>query len=565
MSEATVESDLEELVAMESRPVKGPVVVVVLDGIGVGRKDESDAVWLARTPTMDWLDANVPRTNLLAHGTHVGMPTDGDMGNSEVGHNALGAGQIHDQGAKRVDVAIRSGALFDREDPRSTQWFELLDHAGSSNTLHLIGLLSDGNVHSHIDHVEALSRHAASSGVTTLRVHALLDGRDVDGQSAHRYVQKIEEVFSELGEEFGCDYRIASGGGRMLITMDRYEADWPMVERGWKTHVLGEGPQWRSATRAIEAAREDSPDLNDQYLPPFVIVDDEGPVGQIEDGDAVLMFNFRGDRAIELSRAFDVDDFVHFDRVRRPDVLFAGMMQYDGDLGVPERFLVPPPSIRGTMGELVSAAGLKQLAVSETQKYGHVTYFWNGNQTDPFDASLETYIEIPSDRVEFDQRPWMKAAEITDAAIEALQEDSEIRFARVNYPNGDMVGHTGDLDAAVIAVEATDLSLKRLLDAIEDLNGAAIVTADHGNADQMFRFDKKTGEIERRPDGRPFPMTAHTLNPVPLWIFAPGAHRHFELVELETRRLSNVAPTALMLMGFEPPDQMDPPMIRFVE
>ncbi len=536
----------------------GPVVVVVLDGVGIGRGDGGDAVHLARTPTMDWLDGVALKTTLLAHGTHVGMPSDGDMGNSEVGHNALGAGRIYDQGAKRVDMAIRSGELFDREDPASATWCELVDGLGDG-TLHLIGLLSDGNVHSHIDHVVALATDASAKGVRRLRLHCLLDGRDVSGQSAQVYVEQIEAVFAELDG----DYRIASGGGRMLVTMDRYEADWAMVERGWRAHVLGDGPAWPSATAAIEAARRAEPDLNDQYLPAFVVVEDEVPVGRIEDGDAVLLFNFRGDRAIELTRAFEEEDFFVFDRERRPEVMFAGMMQYDGDRGVPRRFLVSPSRISGTMGERLASAGVKQLAVSETQKFGHVTYFWNGNRSDPFRAELETYIEIPSDRVVFEQRPWMKAAEITDAVLSTLERDRAIRFARVNYPNGDMVGHTGDLEAAVIAVEATDLCLGRLLEGIAKLGGTAIVTADHGNADEMFQIDAKTGEFVRDSQGRTVPMTAHTLNPVPLWIYAPGFGEALEITPLDVRRLSNVAATALLLLGFKTPDAMDPSLIRF--
>lgn len=542
----------------------GPTVVVVMDGVGIGRHDEGDAVFLARTPTLDSLDKIAIKTTLLAHGTHVGMPTDKDMGNSEVGHNALGAGKIYDQGAKRVDVAVRSAALFNPEDDASKTWRKIISHLKSNDsTFHLIGLLSDGGVHSHIDHVEAIIDHAASAGVKRLRLHALLDGRDVSGQSATKYINQIEEKL-QMASKDGRDYRIASGGGRMLVTMDRYEADWPMVERGWRTHVLGEGPHCHSAIEAIDRARKDNPDLNDQYIPPFVVCENDRPVGTIQDGDAVLLFNFRGDRAIELSRAFETDDFKPFDRVRRPDVLFVGMMQYDGDLGVPREFLVGPSKITGTMGELLANAGVKQLAVSETQKFGHVTYFWNGNRTDPFNAALETYIEIPSDRVVFDERPWMKAAEITDATIKALQDSPDIRFARINYPNGDMVGHTGDLEAAMIAIEATDLSLARLLKAVADLDGVAIVTADHGNSDQMYEIDEKTGEFIYDSQGRHVPMTAHTLNPVPLWIFAPGA-RKIALADLDIRRLSNVAPTALLLMGFEAPETMDPPLIRFVD
>jgi 2,3-bisphosphoglycerate-independent phosphoglycerate mutase len=548
------------LTAAASPLVKGPVVVIVLDGVGLGDGGPADAVALARTPTLDRLDETALRTTLLAHGTHVGMPSDADMGNSEVGHNALGAGRIYDQGAKRVDAAIRSGALFDDADPTSAAWRALLEHVrGTTGTLHLLGLLSDGNVHSHIDHVEALVRNAHAHGVTRTRLHALLDGRDVDGQSADRYVARIEAVFGALNED-GGDHRIASGGGRMLVTMDRYEAEWDMVARGWATHVHGDAPAWPSALAAIAAARAATPNLNDQYIPAFVVSGPDGPVGTIHDGDAVLCFNFRGDRAIEISRAFDEPGFAAFDRGRVPEVMFAGMMQYDGDAGVPARFLVSPSAISGTLGERLAAAGVAQLAVSETQKYGHVTYFWNGNRTDKFDDALETYIEVPSDRVTFDQRPWMKAAEITDATIEALRGNPELRFARINYPNGDMVGHTGDLEAAILAVEATDLCLGRLLAAIADLGGAAIVTADHGNADQMYQLDK-SGAVIVDANQRPVPMTAHTLNPVPLWVVAPTAQSQLTLTELPVRRLSNVAATALVLLGFEPPDDFDPPLV----
>lgn len=538
----------------------GPVVVVVLDGIGIGRSDESNAVHLARTPTMDMLNQISIKTSLLAHGTHVGMPTDKDMGNSEVGHNALGSGRIYSQGATLVEQAISSGTLFDSGNETSRTWQNLIQHINANgSTLHLIGLLSDGNVHSNIKHIEKIITEANKNGVDKIRIHALMDGRDVSGQSAQIYVARLEEHLNS----FDSDYQIASGGGRMLVTMDRYEADWGMVEIGWKTHVLGEGPRWPDALTAINNARAKQPNLNDQFLPPFVIEKHGEPVGTIQNGDAVLLFNFRGDRAIELTRAFEEDNFPYFDRQRRPDVLFVGMMQYDGDLGLPSNYLVSPPSISGTMGERLTKAGVKQLAVSETQKYGHVTYFWNGNRTDAFSDQLETYIEIPSDRVVFDERPWMKAAEITDATINALNSDPEIRFARINYPNGDMVGHTGNLEATVLAVEAADLSLARLLQAIEKLNGAVIVTADHGNADQMFQYDKNTGEIIVNNDGSPVPMTAHTLNPVPIWIYTPSTPDMFKISEIHPRRLSNVAATALLLMGFEPPHDMDPPLIEY--
>ena len=362
------------------------MVLVVLDGVGVGRGDEADAVKLAATPTLDSLWVPGASTTLRAHGTAVGLPSDADMGNSEVGHNALGCGRVFDQGASLVDRAIATGALFEGE-----TWRALVARcAGQGAALHFIGLLSDGNVHSHINHLIALLRRAAAQGVKRLFVHALLDGRDVPSTSALQYVDQIEAVLAELAAG-GVTAAIASGGGRMFITMDRYEADWAMVERGWKLHVHGDGRRFESARQAIETFRGERR-VDDQNLPGFVIARGGEPVGPIGDGDGVVCFNFRGDRAIEISRAFEDDGLTAFDRGRRPAVLYAGMMQYDGDTHVPKHFLVAPPAIDRTMGEYLAGSGVTQLAISETQKYGHVTYFWNGNRSDKIDDRLETYV-----------------------------------------------------------------------------------------------------------------------------------------------------------------------------
>ncbi len=532
--------------------VAGPVVVCVMDGVGVGRQDESDAVWLARTPQLDRLAASAPSRSLRAHGRAVGMPSDGDMGNSEVGHNALGAGRIFDQGAKLVARAIADGTLFEGE--KASVWQSLTERVRErSSTFHLMGLLSDGNVHSHIDHLFALLRRCDRDQVERVRVHVLLDGRDVDETSALGYVDALEELLETLSGKPRRDYRIASGGGRMTTTMDRYEADWAMVERGWQVHVRGEGRLFASCRRAIETFREESPGIGDQMLPSFVVADaDERPLGRIVDGDAVVFFNFRGDRALEITRAFEEDAFDAFDRGPRPDVLYAGMMEYDGDLRLPKRYLVAPPAIDRTLGEYLARAGIPQLAISETQKFGHVTYFWNGNRSGAFDDATETWVEIPSDLRPFEERPWMKAAEITDRLIDELRTGRH-RHARVNYANGDMVGHTGHRDAAVQAVEAVDLQLGRLLPEIEALGGALIVTADHGNADCMFEVDESTGEPRSGPDGRVKPKTSHTLNPVPLHVFAPGAGLTLRR-DLRDAGLGNLAATVLQLLGFEAPE-----------
>ncbi|HEY4057222.1 MAG TPA: 2,3-bisphosphoglycerate-independent phosphoglycerate mutase, partial [Kofleriaceae bacterium] len=454
---------------------KGPVVLVVMDGVGRGAGDEADAVTIASTPTLDRLWVPGVRAELRAHGKAVGLPSDDDMGNSEVGHNAMGAGKIYAQGAKLVNAAIKSGKMFEGE-----VWRQVVERGAKGGAIHFLGLLSDGNVHSHLDHLEAMLSAAAKAGCKKLYVHALLDGRDVSPTSALEYVDRTEKFLAGL-KQSGIDARIISGGGRMAITMDRYEADWPMVERGWHTHVLADQKTFESATKAIETFRGERPGVIDQDLPPFNVA----PATPIQDGDAVVMFNFRGDRAIEITRAFEDKQFDKFDRVRVPDVLYAGMMEYDGDLHIPSKYLVQPPAIERPMGEILADAHVTQLAISETQKYGHVTYFWNGNRSGKFDSGTETYVEIPSDNVPFEQRPWMKAAEITDRLIKELRTGKH-RFARVNYANGDMVGHTGSFTATVLAVEAVDLQLARLAKVVQELQGILVVTADHGNADEMF-------------------------------------------------------------------------------
>jgi 2,3-bisphosphoglycerate-independent phosphoglycerate mutase len=538
--------------------IPGPVVVVVMDGYGITKNIEGNAIAQANKPVLDALFANYPGTLLKAHGKAVGLPSDDDMGNSEVGHNAIGSGQVFEQGASLVNQSISSGKLFAREG-----WKDIIGNVQKGGTLHFLGLFSDGNVHSHVNHLTALIKRAKQEGAKRVRVHILLDGRDVGETSALDYVLPFEAFLKEIsGADF--DARIASGGGRMKITMDRYEADWGMVERGWKTHVLGQARAFESAEQAINALRADGAASGnrviDQDLPPFVIAADGKPVGTIEDGDSVVFFNFRGDRAIEISRAFEDAHLAQFDRVRVPKVVYAGMLEYDGDLHIPKRYLVSPPEIRNTMGEALAASGVSQLAVSETQKFGHVTYFWNGNRSGKFDDKLETWIEIPSDRVSFDERPWMKAAEATDAMIEQLRT-GKFRAGRMNYANGDMVGHTGNLRAATMAIEAVDLELGRLLKVIDELNGMAIVTADHGNADEMFELDKKTGKPLYAKDGRVKAKTSHTLNPVPCIFY--GKHHGALAIDGEGFGLSNIAATTVNLLGYKAPENWDRSIIRF--
>jgi 2,3-bisphosphoglycerate-independent phosphoglycerate mutase len=514
-------------------PQKRPVVLAILDGVGLAPPSEKNAVHLAKTPMLDHLFQGPLFRTLKAHGTAVGMPTDDDMGNSEVGHNALGAGRVFSQGASLVSQAVESKAMF-----HTDLWRQLTGRViTNQSTFHLIGLLSDGNVHSHKNHLKAMLDELSRDHVQKVRIHMLLDGRDVPARSAMEYVDELEEWLRQINQSSQRDYQIASGGGRMLVTMDRYGAEWDMVERGWQTHVLGEGPRFSSAQAAIASAYE-NPDLIDQYIPAFVIEDGDEPMGPVNDGDSVVLFNFRGDRAIELSQAFDDDDFIHFDRKRRPDVLYAGMMQYDGDLHIPKNYLVSPPQIDGSVAEYMCASGIKTLAISETQKYGHVTFFWNGNKSGKVNDTLEDYVEIPSDTIPFNQAPTMKAKEITDYVCKVMPDYD---FIRINYPNGDMVGHTGDLQAVIASMEAVDESIGQLLSAVKDAGGILVLLADHGNADDMTK-------------------TAHTLNPVPFVIVDDEAT--YALTDIDTPGLANVAATLCNLLGFEAPDHYETSLIQ---
>ncbi len=534
--------------------VTGPVVVIVMDGYGIPKTDAGSAIAAARKPTLDKLFANYPNIRLRAHGTAVGMPSDDDMGNSEVGHNAIGAGQVYSQGAALVSNAIASGDIWQGE-----AWQQIVAGAKAGRgVIHFMGLFSDGNVHSHIDHLKAMVLRAKEEGIKTVRIHALIDGRDVPETSALEYVVPFEAFLADISVN-GFDARIASGGGRQNITMDRYDANWPMVEKGWKTHVLGEGQQFPDAVAAVNGLREQNPGTIDQDLPPFVIGENGQPVGTIEDGDSVVFFNFRGDRAIEISRAFEETAFDKFDRVRMPKVTYAGMLQYDGDLKLPARFLVAPPAIKDTAGEWFAKSGLSQFACSETQKFGHVTYFWNGNRSGKFEG--ETWQEVPSDVVPFEQRPWMKAAEITDAMIAALQS-GQYKILRCNYANGDMVGHTGNFRAATMAVEAVDLALARLLPVIDALGGVALITADHGNADEMYELDKKTKQPAQNKDGSFKAKTAHTLNPVPLILYDNVTAGKLALKQTEKAGLSNIAATVAHLLGFEKHEKWDESLLE---
>ena len=536
---------------------EGPVVLAILDGVGVGSCAEGDVVSRANTPTLDWLAQNALAAELKAHGTAVGMPSDADMGNSEIGHNAIGCGRVFAQGARLVSESIESRTLYEGD-----VWKALIENVVQHNTrLHFIGLFSDGNVHSHIDHLEAMLAETKNQGVKNACVHILLDGRDVPPTSALEYVDRLEDFLIRLKKGSDIDFAIASGGGRMQITMDRYEANWGMVERGWKTHVLGEGQLFESARQAIEALRRENPGIIDQDLPPFVVGRDNAPLGPIVENDSVIFFNFRGDRAIEISMAFEEAEFDKFPRGPRPNVKYAGMMQYDGDALIPKNYLVDPPGIDRTVGEYLAKSGVRQLAISETQKFGHVTYFFNGNRSGKFDEILEDYVEIPSDVVPFEERPWMKAAEITDRVVAAIQS-GDYGFIRLNYANGDMVGHTGIPQAVEIAIETVDLCLNRIVRAVKKAEGILIVSADHGNSDDMYECNYETGEIiYDEKTGKPRPRTAHSLNPVFAYVYEPTGKLKMALSKHKDLGISSLAASCLTLLGFEPPEDYTPSIV----
>ncbi|KAK1265468.1 hypothetical protein QJS04_geneDACA016946 [Acorus gramineus] len=557
---------------------KGKTIgLIVLDGWGEADPDQYNCIHVAETPIMDSfkkihdvLAINIgyeftvhtapEKWRLIrAHGKAVGLPTEDDMGNSEVGHNALGAGRIYAQGAKLVDLALASGKIYDGEG------FKYIQQCFDKGTLHLIGLLSDGGVHSRLDQLQLLLKGASERGAKRIRVHMLTDGRDVLDGSSVGFVETLENDLAKLREK-GIDAQIASGGGRMYVTMDRYENDWEVVKRGWDAQVLGEAPhKFQNALEAVKKLRAE-PKANDQYLPPFVIVDGSGKaVGPIVDGDAVVTINFRADRMVMLAKALEYQDFDKFDRVRIPKIHYAGMLQYDGELKLPSHYLVSPPEIERTSGEYLVHNGVRTFACSETVKFGHVTFFWNGNRSGCFNSEMEEYVEIPSDvGITFNVQPKMKAIEIAEKARDAILS-GKFHQVRVNLPNGDMVGHTGDIEATIVACKAADEAVKMIINAIEQVGGIFVVTADHGNAEDMVKRDKK-GKPQLDKTGNIQILTSHTLQPVPIAIGGPGLVPGVRFRgDMPTGGLANVAATVINLHGFVAPSDYETTLIEVVD
>ena len=530
---------------------RGPLIHVVLDGWGVGAPDETNAIHQAALPIMDRLRQNFPYTQLWTHGKYVGLPSENDLGGSEVGHMTMGAGMIKQQGPTLIRKLIQSGDFF-----KIPALSKIIKNCLNHDTpLHLLGLLSDGNIHSHLDHMQAIVRHAFQAGIRRCYVHALLDGRDVGVQSALTYTEPFEKLFAELKEQRAeIDYAFASGGGREAITMDR-DNNWEKVEAGWNIHVQGKSENSFPCIKdAIEYFRIKSPGIIDQDIPGFVIVRNGKAIAPIEDNHGLIFTNFRGDRAIEFSRAILADDFPHFERPVRPQVMFAGMTQYDQDNEIPPEYLVGTPEVDDPFGKRILELGLKQFRLTETQKYPHVTFFYNGGYREPLDSSMENYHLIASDKIQsFASQPAMKAGEIRNKAVEFIRS-GEYQYGLINFANADMVGHTGDFQAAVHAVETIDAALDSIVSAIDEMKGLLVITADHGNADQML-IQNSNGTMEIN--------TKHSLNPVPFMIFDPLYNGDYHLKpfgEDFNNNLSNVAATNFILLGQSVPDDLAPPL-----
>ena len=535
---------------MDKLSYGGPVVLAILDGVGLAPDGPGNAVAKARTSWLGRVAREYPHIALNASGEAVGLLA-GQMGNSEVGHNTMGSGQIVQQGIARIEEAFATGEVYNssawkgvisRINYRKSETF-MLDKNDDSwynknigvPTLHFAGIFSDGGVHSHISHLEQMIEKAYDEGVRKMRIHAVFDGRDVDPFSSIKFVERLENFVNRFTD---ADIKIASGGGRMVCVADRYENDWGVVARGWDMMVNGEADYFfHSAEEAIETLRRIFPDIQDQNLPAFVIVDEnEQPVGKVSKGDVMIYFDFRADRAIEIAQAFTYYDFPYFNRgdYSPDDVYFVGMTEYNSDTHVPEHRLVEPIMIDETLSEFLSKKDISQLACSETVKFGHVTYYFNGNSYE--EKPGEKFVQIDSWTEPFETRPWMRCAEITDKVI---QELPDYKFVRLNYPGGDMVGHTADMEATIVAMEAIDLSLSRLASRVDELGGCLIVVADHGNAEELLDANGK-------------PKTSHTTNRVPCIIYDNTENRtKYRVANISDPGLANIAATLAVLLGFD--------------
>lgn len=505
-------------------PNHTPLVLTILDGWGVGDGSKGDSISKANTPNFDRFTAAYPKTLLGAAGEEVGLP-DGQMGNSEVGHLNIGAGRVVYQEFTRVSKAIKEGDFF-----RNEEFLRTIEHVKANDTaLHLLGLLSDGGVHSHLSHLMALLDLANEHGLKKVYIHAFLDGRDVPPANARVYIDQVEKKFKQLG--FGA---VATVMGR-YYAMDR-DKRWDRVEKAYRAMVYGEGRKSTLASGAVARAYEKGE--TDEFVVPTVIIGENGEaVGRIQEDDAVIFYNFRPDRAREITRAFVDEDFQGFERGdSRPRVYYVCMTQYDKTIDA--RVAFKPQVLSNTIGEYLSSKGLRQLRIAETEKYAHVTFFFNGGVEPPNKG--EERILIPSPKVAtYDLKPEMSAYEVTDAVVNEIK-NGKFDVIILNYANADMVGHTGVMEAAVKAIEAVDECLGKVADAVLEKGGTVLVTADHGNADKMIELE--TGQ----------PHTAHTLNKVPFILI----NEQLRNLRLLPGRLEDIAPTMLYILGLDQPIEM---------
>ncbi len=504
-----------------------PFLLIIMDGWGYREEVEGNAVRLAGTPHLDALQAAYPFTLLKASGEAVGLP-EGQMGNSEVGHLNIGAGRIVYQDLTRINMAIKDGSFFENKVLKEA--FRRAKETGGK--VHLLGLVSDGGVHSHIEHIYALLELAKREGLCDRTfVHAFTDGRDTPPTSGVEYLAALVRKMKELS----CG-RVASVSGR-YYAMDR-DKRWERTAQAYRALVLGEGYRANDPVEAVKAAYERGE--TDEFIKPTVIYEGDHPVALIEDGDVVIFFNFRADRARQLTMALTKEDFREFERPKFPKLAyFVCMTLYDETFDLPVAF--PPVHLKNIWGEVVSKAHLHQLRIAETEKYAHVTYFFNGGEEEPFPLEDRKLIPSPRDVPTYDLKPEMSAYEVTEEVIRRIKT-RKYSFIVMNYANGDMVGHTGVLEAAVKAVKVVDECVGRVISVWREVmdQAPAIVTADHGNCEMMV--DPETGE----------PFTAHTANPVPFYL----VDDRFKGAKLRPGILGDIAPTALFLMGLEIPKEM---------
>jgi 2,3-bisphosphoglycerate-independent phosphoglycerate mutase len=513
---------------MHSDKKKTPVMLIILDGWGYGPPTETNAVYMADTPNLDDWMQNFPFTTLIAHGEAVGLPA-GQMGNSEVGHLNIGSGRIVYQDLTRINRAIDSGDFFTNS--VLIEAYDKVLHSGKN--LHLLGLVSDGGVHSHINHLLALLDMAARRDLDRVYIHAFMDGRDTPPQSGIQYIHRLQQELDRIG--IG---RIATITGR-YYAMDR-DNRWDRIEQAWQALVQGRGFDGGADSRAAVQAAYDRGE-NDEFIKPIVLSGgDRKPVATVTDGDSIIFFNFRADRARELSHAFTDRDFSGFTRSGQPALgEYVTFTQYDKQFDFPVAF--PPLSLHRILGEEVSRCGLRQLRIAETEKYAHVTYFFNGGREKPFSLEDRVLIPSPKEVATYDQKPEMSAYTVTEELLKYLQKN-EYDLIVLNFANGDMVGHTGVMSAAVAACEAVDRCLGRLVERFTSTGGVVIITADHGNAEIMYNPETHG------------PFTAHSSNPVPFILVSP------RYKDCELRRggsLKDIAPTVLNIMDLPVPSEME--------